>query len=177
MKKIILIVMCICLPFFWLTAHAEESKKFDYCGHLSFYIPAYFDKQSLIKQAKLDTCKNGFTLKSKVGNKSTNIGFTGEYIGVRDVKNEEYLAQYKADFPQRLHYIISYNTPNGIATILTFYWLDGDGSLKKIEKILFFSKDNSMSATASYTANPDDPNDILFMNALEQLFLSAEIDW
>ena len=127
MNKIILIVTCICLPFLWSIAHADESKKFNYCGHLSFYIPTYFDKQSLIKQAKLDTCKNGFTLKSKIGNKSTDVGFTGEYIGVRDVKNEEYLAQFKANFPQRLYYTVSYNTPNGIATILTFYWLDGKG--------------------------------------------------
>jgi hypothetical protein len=171
--------MCICLPFFWLTAHAEESKKFDYCGHLSFYIPAYFDKQSLIKQAKLDTCKNGFTLKSKDLKKAIDITFTNQYAGENDVADEKFFAQFKADYPQRLHYVISYKTPNGngTTTIVTFYWLNNNGTLKRIEKMLFFSKEASMTAVASYTANPDDPNDILFMNALEQLFLSAEIDW
>lgn len=169
----------MCLPLFWSTAHAEEGGKFDYCGHLSFYIPAYFDKQSLVKQGKLDSCKNGFTLKSNSLKRTVDITFSNQYAGANDVADEKFLDQFKANFPQRLHYVISYKTPNdnGLATIITFYWLDNKGSVKRIEKMFFFAKEASMTATASYTANPNDPNDILFMNALEQLFLSAEIDW
>jgi hypothetical protein len=180
MKKIILIVMCICLPLLWSGAHAEESKKFSYCGeNIKFYIPSSIDRKSLEKQSEPYTCKHGFTLKSNVLKKTTDIEFTGSYPDENNVADEEYLAQFKADYPQRLHYVISYKTPNGngTTTIVTFYWLNSKGTVKKIEKILFFSKDESMTAIASYTANPNDPNDILFMNALEQLFLSAEIDW
>jgi hypothetical protein len=184
MQKIILIIACICLSLLWSGAHAEESKKFSYCGGiLKFYIPAYFDQQSLYKQSKPYTCKNGLNLKNKAGNKSSYIHFSNAYLGENEAKDEDYLVQFKADYPQRLHYIISHKTPNGIATILTFYWLNSEGALKKIEKTLFFGKEKSKTgaptytATTTYEANPNDPNDILFMNALEQLFLSAEIDW
>ena len=164
--------------FLWsLPALAENDKKFAYCGgNIKFYIPTLFDKKHIEKQSEPYTCKYGLTLKNKAGDKAIRIAFSRAYMGENEAKSDEYLEQFKRDYPQRLHYIISYKTPNGIATIITFYWLDKNGQLKLIEKNLFFGKEDAMSASAGYIANPNNANDILFMNALEQLFLSAEID-
>lgn len=169
----------LCVQFLPLSpVHADDNKKFSYCGgNIKFSIPPFFDRTSVEKQSGVYTCKNGLILKGKVGNKSTYINFIGDYLGVNEANSDEYLAQFKKNYPERLHYVFSYKTLNGTSTIITFYWLDKDGNLKQIEKRLFFAKKDSMSATAAYSANPNDANDILFMNALEQMFLSAEIDW
>ena len=163
-----------------MPARADEQKKFDYCGgNIKFYIPAFFDKRAIEKQSDPYVCKNGFTLKSKAGNKKTNVDIRQADSRVPDPKDfgAEYLAQFKKNYPRRLHYMLTSNTPNGTAIINTFYWLDDHGGLKEINKDVFFGKDNKFFAYATYTANPSDANDVLFMNALEQLFLSAEIDW
>jgi hypothetical protein len=180
MKKIILIVMCICLPLLWSGAHAEESKKFSYCGeNIKFYIPAFIDRKSLEKQSEPYTCKNGFTLKSKIGNKQTHIEIRPSDTRLFNVKDfdEDWLAQFTSKYPHRLHYILSNDTPNGRVIINKFYWLNEQSILREVQDDIYFGKEDKFFVYASYTANPNDPNDILFMNALEQLFLSAEIDW
>jgi hypothetical protein len=180
MKKIILIAMCICLPLLWSGAHAEESKKFSYCGgNIKFYIPAFIDRKSLEKQSEPYTCKHGFTLKSTMGKKKTHVEMGQGGDGRADITNadEDYLAQFKSNYPHRLNYVFSSTTPNGMTTIITVYWLDINYVLKQIDKEIIFNKKGTFYTDLTYTANPDDSNDILFMNALEQLFLSAEIDW
>lgn len=179
MLKLTFFLVCICVQCL-IPAHSAETKKFAYCGgNIKFYIPTFLDKKSIEKQSEPVSCKNGLILKSRVGNKKVHIDISQSsgWGGKAAEVSEEYLAQFKKNHSRVEHYIFSSITPNGAVTFITFYWLDDTGKLKEIQKEIFFSKKDSISASASYMANPNDSNDVLFMNALEQLFLSAEIDW
>jgi hypothetical protein len=178
-KKIILLVACLFTQI-QIPASAAETGKFSYCGdYLKFYIPDSFDKASIEKQSEPASCKNGFVLKSKTGNKKEHISIVQgrDYFMAPKDFTEEYLAQFKGNYPRRLNFSYSTENKNGSTTVLTFYWLDDTGKLKKIDKEFYFGKDDSASVHTSYTADPSDPNDVLFMNSLEQLFLSMEINW
>lgn len=181
MKKVVYLILCLIAPYLLpMHAHAEDNKKFSYCGgNIKFYIPDFFDKKYIEKQSEPYTCKNGFMLKSKIGNKKTYIDINQAGNQLPDEKdiNAEYLGQFKDSLPRRLHLLLSNDNPNGGVRIITFYWLTDQSILKKIRQEFYFSKEDKLGMYASYTANVNDVNDILFMNALEQLFLSAEIDW
>ncbi|PFH11352.1 hypothetical protein BCF11_3798 [Collimonas sp. PA-H2] len=179
MKKTILLAVCFFMQSL-LPAYAAQAGKFAYCGGLlKFNIPDFFDKPSIEKQSGPITCKDGFIIKSKVGNKKETVDIrkSTDYFMMPKDFNEEFLAQFKENYPQRLNFSYNIQNKNGSTTVLTFYWLDDTGRLKKIDKEFYFGKQDSMSAHLSYAANPNDSNDVLFMNALEQLFLSMEIDW
>ena len=181
MKRIFILLICFCFQFLTLSpVHAEDNKKFAYCGgNITFYIPASLDKKYIEKQSEIYTCKSGFIVKSKTGNKQTFIDIRQADNRLSNVQDfgDDYLAQFTDKLPHRLHYIITNDTSNGRVIINTFYWLNEQNNFKKIRKEIYFGKEGKFFAYASYIGNPNDPNDILFMNALEQLFLSAEIDW
>lgn len=61
--------------------------------------------------------------------------------------------------------------------VLTHQWINLDGIVKNTQKdIVFASDDSDFTVYASYVGNPDDNNDVLFMNSIEQVFLSMEMD-
>ncbi|WP_145964353.1 hypothetical protein [Chromobacterium phragmitis] len=66
---------------------------------------------------------------------------------------------------------------NGDVRIDTFINQNKEGGVDLIEKDFYFPKKDVYSVYAAYKAKPNDLDDMTMPNALEQLFLSLEVDW
>ncbi|MGS0740358.1 hypothetical protein ACVBEF_00720 [Glaciimonas sp. GG7] len=177
MNKALFLILFLIIQSF--SVHAAEEEKFSYCGgNLKFYIPTLFNKKLIEKQGDPYTCKYGFIVTNKKGNIKTKVDVSQiQWITDLNFYDEEYIKQFEKKGLRHFFSIYQNISVTGTTTVLSHRWVSDMGVLKKIEKSFYFGKEGRIFAADIYSADPKNPDEVLFMSALEQLFLSMEIDW
>jgi hypothetical protein len=177
------------------------AEKIDYCRTIKFD-PGIFDRKTLEKASGRLDCRDRpvpLLLRGKSGNQSERFSLsletpslasyinrnrmTGEYVF--DKEEFEHSFRDSAVFKNRDFALYTYKpelkaekTAGGEFFSCTIQFFDAAGRLKFTKRNFLFFKEEGISAM--YLAGfvkAEDTKSLRILNAIEQLFLSMEIDW